>query len=328
MERENRTGSGRRILLPQPILKEGREYLLERGYELVDGSGIDEETIVREVKGCEGMIVRTAKITKKILDAADGLKIIARHGAGYDGVDLDTAKEKNVLVVYAPGANSMSVAELAIFYMLYCSRNFKLVQKTYLEDYSYAKFKTPKSELWGKTLGLVGLGNIGFLVAEKAALGFGMKILAYDPYAKREIPSYMEMTDDRDTVFKKSDYVSLHIPATKETVNSIGEHEFKTMKKTAFLINTARGSIVNETELQKALEAGEIGGAALDVMQCEPIDKENPLLYLDNVLTAPHIGAATQEASARASLYCAVGIDDFFTGKTPEFIIPEMRGMI
>lgn len=321
-------GSNHRILLPQPILKQGREYLLSRGYELIDGTGVEEEDILREIGGCEGMIVRTARITSRIIQSADCLRVIARHGAGYDGVDISAARTRNILVLNAPGANSMSVAELAIFYMLYCSRNFKLVQKTYIEDYSYAKFKTQKSELHGKTLGLVGLGNIGALVAEKAALGFGMSVIAYDPYAKKALPDYIRLTENRDAVFCSSDYISLHAPATKDTINSIGEQEFDLMKKTAFLINTARGSIVDETALIEALKTGKIAGAALDVLKSEPFDKKNPLLYLDNVVTAPHIGAATAEASARTSLFCAIGMDDFFSGKTPEYIIPEMRDMV
>lgn len=142
-----------KILLPQPILESGRQYLLDKGYELVDGSGFEEEDIIRDIKGCDGMIVRTAKITRRILEAADSLKVIARHGAGFDGVDLEAAREKGIVVLYAPRANSQSVAELAIFYMLHCSRNFKLVQKLYRDDYRFAKFNVEKHELNGKTLG-------------------------------------------------------------------------------------------------------------------------------------------------------------------------------
>ena len=138
---------GYKVLLPQPILESGRAYLLERGYELVDGNGFEEEDIIRDIKGCDAMIVRTGKITRRIIAAADRLKVIARHGAGYDGVDLEAAKEKGIMVLYAPRANSESVAELAVFYMLYCSRNFKLVQKLYKDDYRFAKFNIEKHEL-------------------------------------------------------------------------------------------------------------------------------------------------------------------------------------
>ena len=303
---------GYKVLLPQPILESGRAYLLERGYELVDGNGFEEEDIIRDIKGCDAMIVRTAKITRRIIAAADRLKVIARHGAGYDGVDLEAAKEKGIMVLYAPRANSESVAELAVFYMLYCSRNFKLVQKLYKDDYRFAKFNIEKHELCGKTL-----GNIGGLVARKAALGFDMKVLAFDPYAK-ELPDYIIPVSSREEVFEKADYVSLHVPATPETVNSVGEKELAGMKKTAFLINTARGSIIDEEALIKALEEKQIAGAALDVTREEPFSRENPLLKMDNVLTAPHIGAATKEA-------CAEGIDDFLSGRTPKYPVPPMR---
>lgn len=318
-----------KVLLPQPIMKEGRDYLISKGYEIVDGHGMTEEDIINDITDCDAMIVRLSKVTDKIFNAAPKLKVIARHGAGYDGVDLESARKHNVLVLNAPGANSMSVAELAIFYMLYCSRNFKLVQKTYIDDYYFSKMKTKKNELYGKTLGLIGTGNIGALVAEKAVMGFGMNVIAYDPFAKKEhLPDYIKLVDDRNIIFTDSDYVSLHVPATKDTINSISNKEFELMKETSFLINTSRGAIVDEAALYNALLNKQIAGAALDVMKEEPINKENPLLYLDNVLTAPHIGAATEEATIRSSVHCAIGIDDFLSGKTPKYVVPELRDMI
>ncbi len=318
-----------RVLLPQPILPAGYEYLREHGYEVVDGRGFTEDDIVADIADCDAIIVRTAKITKRIFDAAPKLKILARHGAGYDGVDLAAAREHGVLVCTAGGANAISVAELTIFYMLYCSRNFKKVQKLYLEDYRQAKMGVPKTELEGKTLGLVGLGNIGKLVAKKAALGFDMTVLAYDPFAKKEgLPEYIQLLEDRDEIFKRSDYVSLHVPATPETVHSVSDREFDLMKETAYLINAARGSIVDEPALVRALQEGKIAGAGLDTLEKEPIDPANPLVAMDNVLTAPHIGGATKEASSRSSVACAQAIDDYFSGRTPNFVVPELRDLL
>ena len=136
--------------------------------------------------------------------------------------------------------------------MLYCARNFKKVQLHYLEDYRFAKMGIPKTELEGKTLGLVGIGNIGKLVAKKAALGFDMKVLAFNPFARGELPEYIQLVEDRDTIFKESDYVSIHVPATKETIHSISDREFGLMKSSAYLINTARGAIVDEPALIRA----------------------------------------------------------------------------
>ena len=318
-----------RVLIPQPILPTGYEYLRKHGYEAVDGRGFTEEDIITDIRDCDALIVRTARITRQIFDAAPKLKILARHGAGYDGVDLAAAREHGVLVCTAGGANAISVAELTIFYMLYCSRNFKKVQNLYLQDYRQAKMGVPKTELEGKTLGLVGLGNIGKLVAQKAALGFDMTVLAYDPFAKGAgLPDYIRMVEDRDEIFKRSDYVSLHVPATTETVHSVSDREFGLMKPTAYLINAARGSIVDEAALYRALQEEKIAGAGLDVLEQEPIDPSNPLVAMDNVLTAPHIGGATKEASSRSSVACAQAIDDFFSGRTPKFVVPELRDLI
>ena len=318
-----------RVLLPQPILPAGYACLREHGYDVVDGRGFTEEDIIADIGDCDAIIVRTAKITAKIFDAAPKLKILARHGAGYDGVDLEAARKHGVLVCTAGGANAISVAELAIFYMLYCSRNFKKVQKLYLEDYRKAKMAIPKTELEGKTLGLVGLGNIGKLVAKKAALGFDMTVLAYDPFAKKEgLPEYIRLVEDRDEIFRQADYVSLHVPATPETVHSVSDRELGLMKESAYLINTSRGSIVDEPALVRALQAGKIAGAGLDVLEKEPIDPANPLIEMDNVLTAPHIGGATKEASSRSSVACAEAIDDFFSGRTPKFVVPELRDLL
>ncbi|MCI8422740.1 MAG: hydroxyacid dehydrogenase [Lawsonibacter sp.] len=313
-----------KVLLPQPILPEGYAYLRERGYEVMDGRGFTEADIIADAADCDAMIVRTAKITANILDAAPKLKILARHGAGYDNVDLEAARRNRVLVTTAGGANAISVAELAIFYMLYCSRRFKAVMAHCREDYRYAKMGIQKTELEGKTLGLIGTGNIGKLVAKKAVWGFDMKVLAYDPFA-REVPAYIQLVEERDEVFRQSDYVSLHIPAAKDTIHSVGDREFALMKETAFLINTARGAVVDEAALIRALEAKKIAGAGLDTVEQEPFDESNPLLAMENVLVAPHIGGATREASARSSVACAEAIDDFFSGRTPKFIVPELR---
>lgn len=316
-----------KVLLPQPILPEGRAYLQGHGFEVVDGRGFTEADIIADIPDCDAMIVRTAKITGKILDAAPRLKIIARHGAGYDNVDLEGARRNKVLVTTAGGANAISVAELAIFYMLYCSRRFKAVMAHCREDYRYAKMGIQKTELEGKTLGLIGTGNIGKLVAKKAVYGFDMKALAYDPFAQ-EVPDYIQLVEDRDEIFRQSDYVSLHVPATKETVHSVSDREFDLMKETAFLINTARGAIVDEPALVRALESKKIAGAGLDTVEQEPFDPNNPLLDMENVLVAPHIGGATKEASTRSSVTCAQAVDDFFSGRAPKFIVPELRDLL
>lgn len=317
-----------KILLPQPIANEGEKFLEEKGFQIVRGSGTSEEDIIKDIETCDGILVRTPKITRKIFEAAKNLKVLARHGAGYDGIDLEAARDHNVLVLNAPGANATSVAELTIFYMLYCSRRFGEVCKNILKDYYYAKMGIQKTELNGKVLGLIGIGNIGSLVAKKAYYGFDMKVIAYDPYANKDnLPEYIELIEDRDEVFRKGDYISLHLPSTKSTINSVGSHEFSLMKKSAYLINTSRGDIIDEVALVTALEKEEIKGAGLDVVRNEPLTEDNPLLKFNNVIIGPHIGAATVEASTRSSMMCVEGIDDFFSGRTPKNIIPEMKSL-
>ncbi len=312
-----------KILLPQEIMAEGREYLESRGYELIDGSGMEEDDIIRDIADCDGIIVRLSKMSDRVFSAAKKLKVVARHGAGYDTVDLESAKRHGVTVLNAPIANSMSVAELAIFYMLHCSRNFKLVEAKMLEDYYWAKLRTPKVELDGKTLGLIGVGNIGSRVALKAMHGFNMKVIAYDPYkSQQEMPQGVERTDDFDRIFKDSDFVSLHCPTTAETTNFVGEKQFSLMKPTAYFINTARGKLVDEKALYHALNNNRIAGAGVDVLKQEPFDPNDPLFSLNNFVIGPHIGAATIEATDRASLHSAIGVDEVLSGKKPSWPVP------
>lgn len=312
-----------KILLPQDILPEGRKYLEERGHELILGSGMDVESICRDIKDIDAMIVRTAKIPAEVFEAANKLKVIARHGAGYDMVDIEAAKKHGVKVLYCPHANSVSVAETVLFNMLYCSRNFNVVRKEFINDYNKAKMKVPKCELEGKTLGLISCGRIGSLVAEKCMKGFNMKVIAWDPYKPvDQFPEGVEVVQNLDDIFKLSDFVSVHSPLTDETREFIGKKQFEMMKPTAFFINTSRGMVVNEKDLYEACKNNVIAGAGLDVLQKEPVDKDNPILYLDNVVVSPHIGAATKEASARASLHAAQGIQEVFEGKTPTWPVP------
>lgn len=316
---------GYKILLPQEIMKEGRDFLESRGHELIKGSGIATEDIIRDIKGIDAMIVRLSKITREVFEAADKLKVIVRHGAGFDSVDLEAAKEYGVQVLYCPTANSMSVAEVTMMYMLYCSRNYTVVRRDFINDYYKAKLKTPKCELDGKTVGIIGCGNIGSLVAKKCMYGFNMKVLAYDPYKKRaDFPKGVEVVRDIERIYKESDFVTVHVPNTSITKEFVGARQFEIMKPTAFFINAARGMIVNEKELYEACKNKVIAGAGLDVLQQEPVDPKNPILYLENVVVSPHIGAATKEATERASLHCAMGIQEVYEGKQPTWPVKQI----
>lgn len=183
--------------------------------------------------------------------------------------------------------------------------------------------RTPKVELDGKTLGLIGVGNIGSRVAIKALHGFNMKVIAYDPYkTQQQIPEGVELTDDFDRIFKESDFVSLHCPTTAETTDFVGEKQFSMMKPSAYFINTARGKLVDERALYHALSQQIIAGAGVDVLKKEPFDANDPIFALSNIVIGPHIGAATIEATDRASLHSAIGIDEVLSGKKPSWPVP------
>lgn len=314
---------GWKILLPQDIMPEGRKYLEDRGHELILGKGTDVASICEDIKDIDAMIVRTAKIPAEVFDAANKLKVVVRHGAGYDGVDIKAAKAHGIKMLYCPFANSISVAETVLFNMLYCSRNYNIVRRDYIDDYYKAKMKTPKCELEGKTLGLVSCGRIGSIVAEKCIKGFNMKVIAWDPYKDpKDFPEGVVSVKELEQIFKESDFVSVHSPLTPDTKEFIGKKQFEMMKPTAFFINTSRGMVVNEKELYEACKNKVIAGAGLDVLQIEPVAKDNPILYLDNVVVSPHIGAATKEAASRASLHAAQGIQEIFEGKEPTWPVP------
>ncbi|HGM3506132.1 hydroxyacid dehydrogenase [Clostridioides sp. ZZV15-6383] len=316
---------GWKILLPQEIMQEGRDYLESRGHELITGSGMETKDIINDIKGIDAIIVRLSKITREVFEAADNLKVIVRHGAGFDTVDLEAAKEFGVQVLYCPVANSTSVAEVTLMYMLYCSRNYTKVRKSFIDDYYKAKLRTPKCELDGKTVGIIGCGNIGSRVAKMCMDGFNMKVVAYDPYkSSKDFPQGVEVTRDINKIYKESDFVSVHCPTTSVTKNFIGKEQFSMMKETAFFINAARGSVVDEQALYEACRDNIIAGAGLDVLQQEPVDSKNPILYLDNVVVSPHIGAATKEATNRASLHSAIGVNEVFEGKNPTWPVKSI----
>ncbi|WP_195340364.1 hydroxyacid dehydrogenase [Fusobacterium sp. 1001295B_180824_G3] len=314
---------GWKILLPQDIAIEARKYLQDKGHELIMGSGIDEQSICNDIKDIDAMVVRTAKIPASVFEAANKLKVIVRHGAGYDGVDIEAAKKHGVKVLYCPQANSISVAETVMMLMLCCSRNFTLAHKLYLDDYYTAKMKIPKFELEGKTVGIISCGKIGSLVAEKCMKGFNMKVMAWDPYKPVDtFPKGVKVIEDINDIFKECDFISVHSPLTEETREFIGKKQFEMMKPTTFFINSSRGKVVNEKDLYEACKNNVIAGAGLDVLQEEPFNKENPIFQLDNVVITPHIGAATKEATTRASMQCAQGIQEVYEGKKPTWPVP------
>jgi D-3-phosphoglycerate dehydrogenase len=246
--------------------------------------------------------------------------VIGRHGVGCDNIDVAYCTERGIYVTYAPESNANSVAEHTIGAIIALARCFLAADKATRSGQWALRNNFSAIDLEGKTLGLVGAGRIGSLVAKKACFGLDMKILAYDPNISeiKGVPEARVVTD-LDAIFSEADFVSLHLPASEKTKKLIGAKHFNLMKPSAFLINAARGEVLNEAELYTALAARRIAGAALDVFDPEPPATSNPLFALDNVLLTPHTAALTKEAMARMALHAAMGIDDVLSGRTPKW---------
>ncbi len=313
-----------KVLIPQDIAQEGKDFLLARGYEIKMGSGIGEADIIRDVADCEAILARTALFPAGVFNAGKKLKVIARHGVGVDNIDVKRATELGVWVTYAPESNALTVSEYVIGAIVALARNFNRLDGELRAGNWELRNKIIGSDLAGKVLGILGLGKIGRLVARKAALGLDMEVIAYDPYVSKEnYGDHARPSQSLDEVMRVSDFVTLHLPGTAATKGVVGKRELSLMKKTAFLINAARGEVVVEEELASALKDGIIAGAALDVFDPEPPGRDNPLFDLGNVLLSPHNAALTKECMIRMALHAAQGIDEVLTGRRPAWPVNE-----
>jgi D-3-phosphoglycerate dehydrogenase len=276
---------------------------------------------LNEIGDFHAVIVRSAtKITQEIMEKGVQLKVIGRAGVGVDNIDVNAASKKGIFVVNSPRASSISVAEMALTFMLGLSR--RIVHATNrTRNGEWPKKQLKGVELYGKTLGFVGCGRIGAEVVTRAH-AFEMKCLVYDPYLPPEVFKKMgvEQIKDLDYLFRNSDYITVHALLTDETRGMIGEKELETMKSSAYIVNCARGGIIDEEALYIALKKGKIAGAALDVFSEEPA-QENKLFELENLYVSPHIGASTSEAQERAGQITAEQVRLVLQGKSPQFCV-------
>ena len=257
---------------------------------------ITPEELPNVLPAYDGMVVRSrTKVRQPLIDVCPNLKIIVRGGVGLDTIDVDHARSKGITVKNTPKASSASVAELAIGYMFTLARSLYKASAT-MKAEKWEKKAFEGDEIGGKTLGLIGIGNIGKEVAKRAT-ALGMTVLAYDPYVKEA--EYVKLVA-LDELLAQADYISLHLPKTKESANMIDKAQFEKMKTGVRLINCARGGIVNEDALFEALTSGKVAGAAIDVYAVEP-PTDWKLAKLDNVIASPHIGAQTKEAQGRVA---------------------------
>ena len=313
----------RKVLMAQDMDPAGKNLLVEEGFELVMALKEDEEVMKKLIADCEAVFSKTFFLNEEILKASTNLKVVAKHGVGIDNVvDLETATKLGLYVVNTPQANSDSVAEHTIAGMLAISqKTVKMHRATQEADFA-AQDCGGMHESGGKTLGIIGLGNIGRRVAKIAANGFGMKVLGYDPFTdKEQLPDYIQYIENMDDIFKSADFVTLHLGATPSTIGMVGKKQFEMMKKTAVFMNLARGALMIEEALIEALNTGTIAGAVLDVFATEPVEADNPLLKMDNVLLSPHCSALTDESLARMSYDGARGIVEILKGKKPTWCL-------
>jgi len=305
-----------KILISDKLAKEGVDILeAVDGFEVDCQFGIKADELKKIIKDYDALIIRSGtKVTEEILGSADKLRFIGRAGVGLDNVDLKAATKKGVVAMNTPAGNTTSTAEQTMSLILALSRNVPQAYSS-LQAGKWERSKFGGVELYGKTIGVIGLGRIGSTVAGFAK-AFGMKVFAFDPYLSQEKAAKMgvEMKAFED-IIKESDYITIHIPKSAETKNLIGEKELGMMKKTTRLINCARGGIVNEKALAEALKEGKIAGCALDVYEQEPPDMNSPLLSLPNCVTTPHLGASTSEAQINVAIEIAEVIRDALTGK-------------
>ncbi|MPM37383.1 Hydroxypyruvate reductase [bioreactor metagenome] len=306
-----------KVLLPQDVAEEGKAFLRERGYEVKLGSGVTEEALIQDVADCDAILLRTAVVTRAVLEAGTKLKVVARHGAGYNNIDLEAASARGIWVTNAPDSTTVSVAEFALGAIIAASKRTFMLSQAMKNNNFFYKNNHKGMDLQGKTIAVMGFGRIGREVAKRAAFGLEMQVIAYDPYAKAEtLPDYVTLVD-WETAFKTADVVSLHMPLTKDNRGCVGKAEFEMMKPTALFVNCARGEVVKEAELIEALKTGRIAGAFTDVFEQEPPAQDNPLLFLENASVTPHMASNTEECMALMATQAASQIDLVLSGKAP-----------
>lgn len=316
-----------KVFIPEVICEESHEALRKVADIKVGKDGTyTEEELAEEVKDADAVLTTSRyRFTGKVIASAKKLKIIAKYGAKPDNIDIEAATRKGVLVTWTPSTNDESVAEHTIALMLALSKNLPFLMQHIKNGGWRSRTSTMTHELLGKTVGMVGLGAVGRKVVGKLK-GFSVKMLVYDPYISEEhVNEVGARKVDLDTLLRKSDIVTVHAALTEDTRGLIGERELKKMKRNAFIVNTARGSIINEEALCKALENRWISGAALDVFEREPPSRDSSLFGLKNVVLTPHIAAWTHESLRRQAFLATEDVLRFFKGQTPKHVLnPEV----
>lgn len=310
-----------KILIPNALSGTGVKYLKEKGCEVLLGSPASPEDPLLET--CDAILAGAgSKIIyeKSVLNRLTSCKIIANYSAGFDYIDAGYAAKKRILVTNSGTANSNAVAEQTMLLLLSCAKNQGIMSNAARRgDFALRKLCL-NSELSGAVLGLIGFGNIGRLVAQKAIYGFGMKVLAYAPHLTKEnAPEGVEPVSDCNEIYKNGDFISLHVPLTDETKYMVARKQFDMMKPGAYIINVSRGGIIKEKDLLWAIKEKKIRGAGLDVFEQEPLPKDSELTQYENIILSPHSAANTRQALENMELYAAQDIWRVLNGEAPRF---------
>jgi D-3-phosphoglycerate dehydrogenase len=312
-----------KVLVTESIHRVGWE-LLAGAAEAKAWAGPGAEPLAKALEGVQAVIVRVAKFSADAIRGAKELRIIAKHGVGYDNIDVKAATECGILVTNTPTANSQSVAEHALALLLAVARRVG----DFSRDLALKQIRPQKEyqgvELSEKVMGVIGVGGAGLRLARMAGKGLGMRVIGYDPY-KAPWPDEIERVLTLEELLAQADFVSIHVPLTPETRHLINASALERMKRTAILVNTSRGGIVEESALGKAVRAGMIAGAGLDVVEDEPVKADHPLAGLPTILLTPHMAGVTEEAMMRMALNAAEDVLRTLRGERPKYPVnPEV----
>ena len=316
-----------KIAIIEKIHEDGLKILDQNSkYEYEIFTDVSKENLIKKLPDFDACTLRVSKLDENILKNCPKLKVISRHGVGFDNVDLAYLKKKNISLLITASANAVAVAEHVIYMMLSISKSInKYDKEVRAGNFKKNASKIETLELFDKEVLIVGFGRIGRNLIKKC-LGFQMKVKVFDPHISAEVINELggSKIDDLDIGLKNCDYLSLHVPLTLHTRNMINYSKIKTMKKKAIIINTSRGGIINELDLNKALNEEIIFGCGLDVFEKEPVDLNNPLLKNNKVLLSPHSATFTNECKSRMALETTKNIIDFFDNKIDKSMIVKL----
>ena len=323
-----------KILVCDDLAEEGLAlFRAQKNFEVLIKTKQPVEELKKLAADADACVVRSGtQITREVIDAAKELKVIGRAGVGLDNVDVEAASKRGIVVINTPGGNTISAAELTFCLLMTMARNIPEANNS-VKRGEWERKKFTGVELYEKTLGVLGLGRIGTEVAKRAQ-AFGMKVIAYDPYLRSEKAMQIGVENvTLDELLSRSDFITLHMPLTNENKGLIGEKQFAKMKKSVRLVNCARGGLIDEKALAKAIEEGQVAGAALDVFESEP-PKDSPLFKYPQIVVTPHQGASTEEAQVAVAVDVAQSIIDYLHGKGSKnavnipFVEPEVLEQI